>query len=69
MKITRVRTNKFVVDADVSTEARIADMEKKQALLVKAVDAAKLTTQELSDLKTEISVVEVIEKLSKTKSK
>lgn len=69
MKIAKVGTNKFVVDADVSTEARIVDIEKKQALLVKAVDTAKLTTKELSDLKTEISVVEVIEKLSKTNSK
>jgi hypothetical protein len=52
MKITKVGTNKYRVDADMSTEARIADMELKQALLIKAVDTTKLTTKELADLKT-----------------
>jgi len=55
MKITKVGTNKFQVDADVSVEARIADMEKKQVLLVKAVDSAKLTSKELADLKTAVT--------------
>ena len=43
-----------------STSARIASLESKQTLLVKAVDAAKLTTAELTDLQTAVTATEEV---------
>ena len=56
MKIEKTGTNKFTVNADAPLEARIAALESKQALLVKAVDEKKLTEKELGDLTKAISV-------------
>lgn len=59
MKIEKTGTNKFTVNADAPLEARIAALESKQALLVKAVDETKLTNQELEAL-TKATSVEVV---------